>query len=133
MAFHQVQKGTRETRDDDTTGRRHGRPDDAREQPVLPLDIAVDSGGAADAATGDLPTGLESPGERRLARLLAPLGRQVRPMRYLGKWVALGAVIGAVAGLGAIVFYEAIVEATRLFQGAIVGCKIPKLVRRSQA
>jgi len=104
-----------------------GSPDDAREQPTPPLniDIDVDSGGAADGATGDLPTGIESRGERRLARLLVPLGRQVRHMRYLGKWVALGAVIGAVAGLGAIVFYEAIVEATRLFQGGIVGYTPP--------
>ena len=28
---------------------------------------------------------------------------------YLQKWIVLGVVIGAVAGLGAIVFYEALV------------------------
>lgn len=42
-------------------------------------------------------------------------------MRYLGKWVVLGVLIGLVAGLAAITFYTAIRLATHLFQGGIAG------------
>jgi H+/Cl- antiporter ClcA/predicted transcriptional regulator len=44
---------------------------------------------------------------------------------YLKKWTALGVVIGAVAGLGAIVFYEALVVSTHLFLGVLAGYGIP--------
>ncbi|MGH2344714.1 MAG: chloride channel protein [Chloroflexota bacterium] len=64
--------------------------------------------------------------ERRLARLMAPLGRSVRHMRYVGKWVVLGALIGLVAGLAAITFYAAIELATHLFQEGIAGYSPPR-------
>lgn len=44
---------------------------------------------------------------------------------YLQKWVILGALIGVVAGLGAIVFYEAIDIATRLLIEGIAGVDAP--------
>ncbi len=44
---------------------------------------------------------------------------------YLKKWTVLGVVIGAVAGLGAIVFYEALVACTHLFLGVLAGYQVP--------
>ena len=44
---------------------------------------------------------------------------------YLQKWLALGALIGAMAGTGAIVFYEALVAATHLFLGVLAGYHVP--------
>jgi CIC family chloride channel protein len=44
---------------------------------------------------------------------------------YLRKWVVLGALIGIVAGLGAILFYAAIQWMTALFLGGIVGLVPP--------
>ena len=47
--------------------------------------------------------------------LNARAGRWVASASYLKKWSVLGVVIGAVAGLGAIVFYEALVVCTHFF------------------
>lgn len=44
---------------------------------------------------------------------------------YLQKWLILGVVIGASAGLGAIVFYEALVAATHFFLGVLAGYQVP--------
>jgi CIC family chloride channel protein len=44
---------------------------------------------------------------------------------YLRKWVFLSVLIGIVAGLGAIVFYEAIAQSTKLFLGDIAGVHPP--------
>lgn len=44
---------------------------------------------------------------------------------YLQKWLVLGTLIGAIAGLGAIVFYEALVLATHVFLGVLVGYQVP--------
>ena len=44
---------------------------------------------------------------------------------YLKKWIVLGVVIGAVAGLGAIVFYEALVFSTHFFLGVLAGYQVP--------
>jgi H+/Cl- antiporter ClcA len=44
---------------------------------------------------------------------------------YARKWLVLGAVIGIIAGLGAVLFYEALREATHLFLGVIAGYRVP--------
>ena len=44
---------------------------------------------------------------------------------YLKKWIVLGVVIGAVAGCGAIVFYEALVASTHFFLGVLAGYHVP--------
>ena len=44
---------------------------------------------------------------------------------YLRKWVVLGAVIGVVGGLGAILFYTALEFATHLFLGVLAGYTPP--------
>ena len=53
-----------------------------------------------------------------------PRGR-VASASYLQKWIVLGAVIGAVAGVGAIVFYEALVVSTHFFLGTLAGYRVP--------
>ena len=44
---------------------------------------------------------------------------------YLQKWLVLGVLIGAMAGAGAIVFYEALLAATHLFLGVLAGYHVP--------
>ena len=48
--------------------------------------------------------------------LSARAARWVASASYLKKWTVLGVVIGAVAGLGAIVFYEALVACTETLE-----------------
>ncbi len=55
----------------------------------------------------------------------ARAGRWLSGTSYLKKWVVLGAVIGVIAGLGAVVFYEALVLSTRFFLGFLVGYHVP--------
>ena len=61
----------------------------------------------------------------RVRALSARASRWVSSASYLKKWTALGVVIGAVAGLGAIVFYEALVACTHLFLGVLAGYQVP--------
>jgi CIC family chloride channel protein len=44
---------------------------------------------------------------------------------YVQKWLVLGILIGVIAGLGAVVFYEALVLATHFFLGTIGGYQTP--------
>jgi H+/Cl- antiporter ClcA len=53
------------------------------------------------------------------------LGAAVGRTTYLQRWVALGLVIGLIAGLGAITFYWALTEATHLLLGSIAGYHPP--------
>jgi chloride channel protein, CIC family len=53
------------------------------------------------------------------------VSRWVSTTTYLQKWIALGVVIGIIAGCGAIVFYEALKAATHLFLGIIAGYTPP--------
>ena len=55
----------------------------------------------------------------------AGAARWVAAASYLKKWVVLGVVIGAVAGFGAIVFYEALVASTHFFLGVLAGYHVP--------
>ena len=58
------------------------------------------------------------------AGLRATRGR-IRSASYLRKWVVLGAGIGVVGGLGAILFYTALEVATHLFLGVLAGYTPP--------
>ena len=49
------------------------------------------------------------------------LQQRIRSASYLRKWVVLGALIGVVGGLGAIVFYTALEVATQVFLGGLAG------------
>ncbi len=55
----------------------------------------------------------------------ARLGSRVNSMSYLAKWLLLATVIGTIAGLGAIVFYEALRLATGWFLGGLAGYHVP--------
>ena len=61
----------------------------------------------------------------QLRALGARAGRWLSTTSYLKKWIVLGVVIGVVAGLGAVVFYEALVLCTRFFLGVLVGYRVP--------
>ncbi len=62
------------------------------------------------------------PGWRRVVR---SVGVWVNSMSYLPKWLFLATVIGIIAGLGAIVFYEALKVATHLLLGVLGGYTPP--------
>lgn len=49
----------------------------------------------------------------------------INGLSFLPKWLLLGSVIGVIAGLGAIVFYEALSAGTHLFLGVIAGYQVP--------
>ena len=53
------------------------------------------------------------------------LRRRIRSANYLRKWVILGALIGVVGGVGAIVFYSALEFATHVFLGGLAGYAPP--------
>jgi CIC family chloride channel protein len=44
---------------------------------------------------------------------------------YLQKWLILGVLIGSMAGIGAIVFYEALLACTHFFLGTLAGYHVP--------
>ena len=57
--------------------------------------------------------------------LRSPGGVALAAATYLRKWVVLGAVIGVVGGIGAIVFYTALELATHFFLGVLAGYTPP--------
>jgi hypothetical protein len=44
---------------------------------------------------------------------------------YLQKWLILGVLIGTMAGIGTIVFYEALLACTHFFLGTLAGYHVP--------
>ncbi|HEY1818462.1 MAG TPA: chloride channel protein [Trebonia sp.] len=65
-------------------------------------------------------------GALRLAgRAGARAGAWVKTLPYLPKWLVLGSAIGVIAGLGAVVFYEALSLATHVFLGVLAGYAPP--------
>jgi chloride channel protein, CIC family len=73
-------------------------------------------GSPADAIEAVLP---------RWRRATGSAGARVNALSYLPKWLILAALIGAIAGVGAIVFYAALQEATHLFLGVLAGYTPP--------
>ena len=55
----------------------------------------------------------------------AAVGRWVRSASYLQRWIVLGVAIGAIAGLGAVAFYEALRVCTRFFLEVLAGYSVP--------
>jgi CIC family chloride channel protein len=62
---------------------------------------------------------------RRILRDPVVTGSGFESGRYLGKWLLIGGAIGAVAGVGAILFYLATEWATIFFLGMLVGYMPP--------
>jgi H+/Cl- antiporter ClcA len=73
---------------------------------------------------------LELPGMRRLQRRMrsvqARVGQWFATATYTRKWLVLGSVVGVIAGLGAVVFYEALRLATYVFLQVLAGYTIPQ-------
>ena len=61
----------------------------------------------------------------RLRSLQARAARWFASAPYTRKWLVLGVLIGIIAGLGAVVFYEVLRVATHLFLGVIAGYNVP--------
>jgi CIC family chloride channel protein len=53
------------------------------------------------------------------------LRRRIRSAGYLRKWIVLGAAIGVVGGIGAIIFYSALEFTTRVMLGGLAGYTPP--------
>ncbi len=58
----------------------------------------------------------------------ARAGRWLSAASYLKKWIVLSVVIGIIAGLGAVAFFEALQLCTRFFLGVLVGFRVPGTV-----
>lgn len=74
---------------------------------------------------GELPAAPFVRGGALLRRLAAALGARLNRLSYLRRWLILGVLIGLIAGAGAIVFYEALMLATRELLGALGGWHPP--------
>jgi H+/Cl- antiporter ClcA len=61
----------------------------------------------------------------RARGLAAALGRWLRGSSYLQRWIVLGVAIGAIAGTGAVVFYEALRLCTHFFLEILAGYQVP--------
>ena len=55
----------------------------------------------------------------------AAVGRWIRSASYLQRWMVLGVTIGAIAGFGAVVFYEALRLCTHFFLEVLAGYTVP--------
>ncbi len=55
----------------------------------------------------------------------AAVGKWLRSASYLQRWIVLGIAIGAIAGLGAVVFYEALRVCTHFFLQTLAGYTVP--------
>lgn len=58
-------------------------------------------------------------------RAVSRLGGWINGLSYLPKWLVLSSLIGVIAGLGAVVFYELLTQATHLFLDIIAGYRVP--------
>jgi CIC family chloride channel protein len=56
---------------------------------------------------------------------MARTSRWLSGASYVQKWLTLGVLIGIMAGVGAIVFYEALLACTHLFLGVLAGYHVP--------
>jgi CIC family chloride channel protein len=80
---------------------------------------------ALTPGSGQADQGGSARGWRRLLRDPVVAGSGFESGRYLSKWLLIGGAIGAVAGVGAIVFYLATEWATTFFLGTLAGYMPP--------
>lgn len=57
--------------------------------------------------------------------LMNSASKKIKSMSYLSKWLILASIIGIIAGLGAVLFYEALSLATHFFLTYLAGYMIP--------
>lgn len=60
-----------------------------------------------------------------LRRATSRLGARINGLSYLPKWIVLGSLVGVIAGLGAVVFYELLTLSTHLFLRILAGYQVP--------
>jgi H+/Cl- antiporter ClcA/CBS domain-containing protein len=63
--------------------------------------------------------------QRRMRSTHVRVGQWLASATYTQKWLVLGTVIGVIAGLGAVVFYEALRLATYVFLQVLAGYRVP--------
>jgi chloride channel protein, CIC family len=63
--------------------------------------------------------------QRKMRSQQVRIGRWLDEASYTQKWLVLGTVIGIIAGLGAVVFYEALRFATYVFLQVLAGYSVP--------
>ncbi|MGH9071095.1 MAG: chloride channel protein [Acidimicrobiales bacterium] len=61
----------------------------------------------------------------RLRSLGVGASERLRTSSYLQKWLFIGVLLGVIAGLGAVVFYSALLLATHLFLAVLAGYQVP--------
>ncbi len=61
----------------------------------------------------------------RLRSLTSTASRHLRSATYLRKWLILGVLVGVIAGLGAVAFYQSLTLATHLFLTDLAGYQVP--------
>ncbi len=77
-------------------------------------------------ATGESVGTTPRPSRSVRARAAATVvGGWVRSASYLQRWIVLGVTIGAIAGIGAVVFYEALRVCTHFFLEVLAGYQVP--------
>jgi H+/Cl- antiporter ClcA len=82
----------------------------------------------AASAKGKAETELQAPRPSRWVgarRGAAAVGGWIGSASYLQRWIVLGIAIGAIAGLGAVTFYEALRLCTHFFLGVLAGYQVP--------
>lgn len=62
---------------------------------------------------------------RRARNLQVRISRWLDTATYTQKWLALGTLVGVVAGLGAVVFYDALRLSTYVFLQVMAGYHVP--------
>ncbi len=65
------------------------------------------------------------PWRHRFRRVQARASRAIGAASYGQKWLILGVVVGVIAGLGAVVFYEALRLANHLLLQDLAGYRVP--------
>ena len=80
------------------------------------------------SSLGDEDAPVDAPHPSRSVRArgsAATVGRWIRSASYLQRWIVLGVTIGAIAGLGAVVFFEALRLCTHFFLEILAGYTVP--------
>ncbi len=104
-------------------GRSSSGEDAARSAP--PTTNAPTSKG--DVSAVPYPSRLGAPLQRwtSLRRRASELGTRVNGLPYLSRWLFLASLIGVIAGLGAVAFYEALSLSTHFFLVVLAGYHVP--------
>lgn len=76
---------------------------------------------AQDAVEAHLPSSTRT----RIRALAAAGAHRLRPTTYLRKWLVLGCLLGVIAGLGAVAFYETLRFATHVLLRDLAGYQVP--------